>query len=66
MTVTLLCALGLVAMVTAAPEDVRHGTPIKHGKQDPITDGHHNVHFDHEAILGQYHHLRPYLFNFLN
>lgn len=36
-------------------EDVSHGAGSpKHGKQEHEVDGVHNVHFDHEAILGSY------------
>ncbi|XP_045159992.1 calumenin-B-like isoform X1 [Mercenaria mercenaria] len=39
----------------ASKEDVKHGAGSpKHGKQEHDVDGHHNVHFDHEAILGSY------------
>ncbi|XP_052775237.1 calumenin-like isoform X1 [Mya arenaria] len=54
MKLQLLCLLVVVASVWAAPEDINHGTPVKHGKQDHEKDGHHNIHFDHEAILGSY------------
>ena len=52
--------LALIVMVSggvakATKEDVKHGagSPTKHGKQEHDVDGHHNVHFDHEAILGE-------------
>ena len=45
----------LLSMVFAASmgvkEDVEHGA---HGKQQKDVDGHHNIHFDHEAILGKW------------
>ena len=56
-----LCALLLmvvyVIIVTAKAEDDTPKRPkhhVKHGKQDYMTpDGKHNVHFDHEGILGK-------------
>ena len=58
LAMSLWLVLTLVVLVSSAgikavEEDIHHGTPIKHGKQERDIDGHHNVHFDHEAILGR-------------
>lgn len=56
-SIVLLSVVVLVSggVTKAAKEDVKHGAPSpKHGKQEHEMDGHHNVHFDHEAILGSY------------
>lgn len=50
-----LLGLAVVAsgrVASGVQETLDHGSPIKHGKQEHDVDGHHNVHFDHEAILG--------------
>lgn len=54
-----LVFLSVIVLVTggvakATKEDVKYGAHSQqHGKQPHEKDGHHNVHFDHEAILGE-------------
>ena len=49
----LLMVITVLSVSLGVKEDVAHGTPIKHGKQDPYNkDGSRNVHFIHELILG--------------
>ena len=49
----LLMVITVLSVSLGVKEDVAHGTPIKHGKQDPYNkDGSRNVHFMHELILG--------------
>jgi len=43
--------LTVMAVAKSTVETVDHGA--KHGKQAHTVEGHHNVHFDHEAILGR-------------
>ena len=53
--VLLLMVVVVVSVSLGMKEDVAHGTPVKHGKQDHLNkDGSHNIHFDHEAILGKF------------
>lgn len=57
-----LIVLASGAATKAAKESAEHGAgSTKHGKQEHDIDGHHNVHFDHEAILGNI----PCLFHFM-
>lgn len=52
--VVCLGVLTIAGVTKSKQEVVEHGTPVKHGQQNHDVDGHHNVHFDHEAILGSY------------
>jgi len=47
-----LVVLASGRVASGVEESFNHGTPMRHGKQNHDVDGHHNVHFDHEAILG--------------
>ncbi|KAL4236212.1 EF-hand domain pair [Mactra antiquata] len=50
-----LIVLASSAATKGTMEQTEHGAGSpKHGKQEHEIDGHHNVHFDHEAILGSY------------
>jgi len=52
--VSVVLLLAVMTVAKATRESVEHGAASKHGKQEHTLEGHHNVHFDHEAILGSY------------